>query len=419
MVSAYEEIRTSALALLEERRIDPSLDADGAEDASADAVSAYQQRSHVGGARPLNDPEDMKSRVVRSIVEFGPVTELFSRPDVEEIFFEGPAVRYIDGSGRLKTLTVPTTEEENRHVVTRLLSDTDRHLDTANPIVQARILNGTGRLSAVIPPVADQLSATIRRYSLRRQTLRALVELGSLDRTAADFLRLVSSSDSSLIVSGPPGAGKTSMLSALLDATPPTLCIRACEEVRELNVALVHGSYYEARPGSLDGSGEITLRALVKMILAMRPDRIVVGEVRGAEAFELTRAVNAGCGFSGTVHANSARDALSALVNAALMAGENVTESVVQRVFADCIDVVIHLTRRSLANGMILRQVEEIVAVVPSLGDGFSTEALFDRKEGGELRWTGVLPHPSFVDRLERDNPGISVANVLSGRETL
>jgi len=189
--------------------------------------------------------------------------------------------------------------------------------------------------------------------------------------------------------------------------------------VRELNVALVHGSYYEARPGSLDGSGEITLRALVKMILAMRPDRIVVGEVRGAEAFELTRAVNAGCGFSGTVHSNSARDALSALVNAALMAGENVTESVVQRVFADCIDVVIHLTRRSLADGTIRRQVQEIVAVVPSLADGFSTEALFERRHGGELRWTGALPHPSFVERLERDSLGVSVADVLAGRETI
>ena len=416
MSSAYDQIRTAALALLEERKVDPSIDSEGADLATADAVSAYQRRANVGGARPLSDPVDMQARVIRSIVEFGPVTDLLSRPDVEEIFFEGAAVRYIGASGQLKTLAAPTTEEENRHVVTRLLSETDRHLDTANPIVQARVLNGSGRLSAVIPPVADRLSATIRKYSLRRQTLQALVHLGSMGESAASFLRMLTRSDASLIVSGPPGAGKTSMLSALLDATPPTLCIRACEEVRELNVSLVHGPYYEARPGSLDGSGEITLRSLVKMILAMRPDRIVVGEVRGGEAFELTRAVNAGCGFSGTVHANSAKDALSALVNAALMAGENVTESVVQRVFADCIDVVIHLSRKSLPDGRILRQVEEIVAVVPSMGAGFSTEPIYRRDGGGDLAWTGAMPHTALVERLERDVPDLTVADVLGGR---
>ncbi len=419
MPSAYEQIRKAALALLEERKVDPDVDSDGADQAAADAVAGYQRRANVGSARPLSDPTDMQSRVIRSIVEFGPVTDLLARMDVEEIFFEGAAVRYIDGSGQLKTLTAPTTEEENRHVVTRLLSATDRHLDTANPIVQARVLDGSGRLSAVIPPIADQLSATIRKYSLRRQTLGSLVDLGSLGESAASFMRMLSRSDASLIVSGPPGAGKASMLSALLDATPPTLCIRACEEVRELNVSLVHGSYYEARPGALDGSGEITLRSLVKMILAMRPDRIVVGEVRGGEAFELTRAVNAGCGFSGTVHANSAKDALNALVNAALMAGENVTESVVQRVFADCIDIVIHLSRKSLPDGHLLRRVEEVVAVVPSLGDGFSTEQIFHRPDGGDLVWTGALPHTGLVERLERDVPDLSVADVLAGRSRI
>ena len=187
----------------------------------------------------------------------------------------------------------PTSESENRQTIDRLIAATDRRLDASNPIAQARILDGTARLTAVIPPVGDRLSATIRRYALRRQTLQSLVALGSLTKPAADFLALAMKASASILVSGPPGSGKTSFLSALIASSPVEHCIRACEEVRELHVPLVHGSYYEARPPSLDGGGEVSLRDLVKVTLAMRPDLIVVGEVRGAEAFELTRAVNA------------------------------------------------------------------------------------------------------------------------------
>ena len=127
--------------------------------------------------------------------------------------------------------------------------------------------------------------------------------------------------------------------------------MRCCEEIRELAVPIAHGAYYEVRPAGLDGTGEISLRDLVKFVLAMRPDRIVVGEVRGAEAFELTRAINAGCGFMCTVHANSAPEALNALVNAALMAGENVTERIVRRVFSQALDVVVHVDRDDASRG--------------------------------------------------------------------
>ena len=121
---------------------------------------------------------------------------------------------------------------------------------------------------------------------------------------------------SRIAVSGEPGAGKTTLAAALLSAVPTSHCVRSCEEIRELAVPVLHGGYYEIRPAGLDGTGEISLRDLVKFVLAMRPDRIVVGEVRGAEAFELTRAINAGCGFLCTLHANSAHDAVNALVNA-------------------------------------------------------------------------------------------------------
>jgi pilus assembly protein CpaF len=417
---AYEEIRRRAVALVEERRIDPQADRDRARSLIGGAVDEYQRRAHAGGGRALRNAGEMVDRVLRSLVEYGPLTEVLARSDVEEVFIEGSRVSLIDGTGRLRLLDEPTTEGENRQVVQRLLAGTDRHLDAANPIVQARVLDGTARLTAVIPPISDQLSATLRRYALRKETLASLVELGAMTTAAAGFLWAAMQTASSVLISGPPGAGKTSLLSALLNASPTHHCIRCCEEVRELHVPLVHGSFYEARPPGLDGTGEISLRDLVKVVLAMRPDRIVVGEVRSAEAFELTRAVNAGCGFACTIHANSARDALMALVNAALMAGENVEERVVRRVFAATLDLVIHLDRemrRDTETGL-RRQVMEVLAVVPSLHDDFSTGPIFARSRlDAPLEWTGALPPDDLVERIDRSLPAsIRLRHILEGR---
>ncbi|MBT8203584.1 MAG: CpaF family protein [Acidimicrobiia bacterium] len=419
--TAYEQIRQAAVSTVEDLRLDPARDYEEVRRVVSTAVDDYQRRAHLGHGRALADVGHMVDRVVSAITDYGPFTDLFARSDIEEIFIEGSRVSYIDGSGRLKGVTEPTTEEENRHIVNRLLGETDRHLDTANPIVQARVLDGSARLTAVIPPVADTLSATIRRYALRRQTLAGLVDLGSLTPGAAGFLWALMQTNASTLLSGPPGAGKTSLLSALVAAAPPNHCIRAVEEVRELFVPIVHGSYYEARPPSLDRSGEIALRDLVKVVMAMRPDRIVVGEVRGAEAFELTRAANAGCGFACTVHANSARDALNAIVNAAMMAGENVAEPVVRKVFSTTIDVVIHLDRdavpRQGATGL-RRQVTEILAVVPAMGEDFTTEPLFVRPGLGEpLQWTGAVPPSATVTMIERTLPDdMSLREILEGR---
>lgn len=404
--SAYEHIRRRVLDKIDAEKLDPRLDEGRVQTVISEAVEAYQAMAHQGaaGMRTLRDPAEMSRRVIRSITQHGALTELFARGEIEEIFIEGDRVTYIDGDGRLQSLTTPTTSEETMQVISRLLGDTDRHLDTSSPIVQARVLEDTARLTAVIPPISDKISATIRRYALRRETLPYLVERGSLSPPAAGFLWAVMQASTSVLVSGPPGAGKTSLLSALLDATPASHCVRCVEEVRELHVPLSpHSSYYEARPPGLDGRGEISLRALVKLVLAMRPDRIVVGEVRGAEAFELTRASNAGCGFCCTVHANSARDALNAISNAALMAGENVTERVVRKVFASTIDFVVHLDRDAVARSDGLRrQTTEILAVTPSLTDDFTTEPIFLREALGKpFAWTGSLPPVEIAERIE------------------
>jgi pilus assembly protein CpaF len=421
---AYASIRRAVLDAVEEAKLDPRSDTEAVRALVVKAVDGYQRAAHAGtlgaGGMALSDPAAMVARITQAICDFGALSSLFGRSDVEEIFIEGDRVLYLDQGGRLRGLVAPTTEAENRQVIDQLLSQTQRHLDAKSPLVQARVLQGAARLSAAIPPVADRLSATLRKYTLRKETLPYLLERDSLSTGAASFLWAVMQSRRSLIVSGPPGAGKTSLLSALLAATPANHCIRCAEEIRELSAPITHGSYYEARPPALDGSGEISLRDLVKFLLAMRPDLIVVGEVRGAEAFELTRAINAGCGFLCTVHANSARDALTALVNAAIMAGENVGESIVRKVFSTALDFVVHLDRDDVnrlgPDEEARRQVMEVLAVVPAMTDDFSTEPIFVREALGKpLVWTGA--YPPEVELIERSLPeGTTMTPILEGR---
>lgn len=419
-VDAYDAIRRDVLVRLERRRLRPEADLEEVRSEVHRAVDDYQRRAHLGEEVPLSDPSGIVERVLRSITDFGPLTELVARRDVEEIFIEGSRVSYLDGSGRLRGLATPTSEEENRQIIDRLLATTERQLNTKHPIVQARVLHGTARLTAAIPPVGDQLSATLRRYTVRNVILDDLVRRGSLTPEAAGFLWAMMQFRSRIAVSGEPGAGKTTLAAALLAAGPTSHCVRCCEEIREISVPVTHGSYYEVRPPALDGTGEISLRDLVKFVLAMRPDRIVVGEVRGPEAFELSRAVNAGCGFLCTVHANSAPEALNALVNAALMAGENVTERIVRKVFSESLDIVVHLDRDDMPRGEaadgIRRQVMEITAVMPAMAEDFTVEPIFFRNGlGRPLEWTGAMPErlEARVDRVLPD--ALTLRRIVEG----
>jgi len=417
---AFEQIRRDVVVGLDGREWSGDDGAAVVRSVAVQAVDAYQQQARQAGAPLLHDPVGIVDRLVRALTDLGALSDLLGRDDVEEIFIEGARVSYLDRTGRLRGLVTPTSEAENRRLVEQLLVSTDRQLNAASPLVQARVLHGDARLTAAIPPIADALSVTLRRYTVRSVSLRDLARRGSLDDPSAAFLDAVMKFRSRIAVSGEPGAGKTTLLAALLAATPPEHCVRACEEIRELSVPFAHGAYYETRPPALDGGGAISLRDLVKFVLAMRPDRIVVGEVRGAEAFELTRAVNAGCGFVCTVHANSAPEALHALVNAALMAGENVTERVVQRVFSSALDLVVHVERVAAdgSGGGIRRLVTEITAVLPALTDGFTCEPVFVRSDpDGPLQWTGVLPE-RLEQRADRvlGRPGALRAVVEGGR---
>jgi len=416
--SAYESIRTRAAELCEERHLRASEDPEAVRLVISELVSGYQADAHAGRGDPLRRPEEKVDRVWRALTEYGPLTGLLARTDVEEIFIEGDRVSYIEEGGRLVALNEPTTGRENRHIVERLLEGTGRRLDATSAIQQAHVLGGRGRLTAVVEPVSLRLSATIRLYTASHETLASLVRRGVWSPPAAAFLWCLAQVRSSLLFAGPTGAGKTTALGAYLRAVPPDQCIRVVEEVRELNLPLsLHSSFYEASGAALTGERRYTLRDLIKVCLAMRVDLLCVGEVRGGEAFELTRAVNAGSGFACTIHSDSAAKALSALLSSALLAGEHVPHEALRAVFSESLDAVVYLDRHILGGGGSLRECREIVSVVPvteSQG-GWVIEPLFERV-GGELRWTGVLPDPDLTARIGRVLPeGVTVPMVLDG----
>jgi pilus assembly protein CpaF len=419
-MSVYDDLKRRVAEAIEERKLTPTRDGGTIQRLVDDTVQAYQKAAHAGDTQPLRDPAEMARRLWRSLTGFGPITELLERPDIEEIFIEGDRISYIGASGRLEALLAPTTEMENRQIVDRMLAGTNRRLDASSAIQQARVLHGKARLTAVIPPVSDRLSVTLRKYTIADETLATLVDRDAMPTSAAAFLWALAQISASTLFSGPTGAGKTTAMSAFLRAVPDDICIRMVEEVRELHVPLsLHSSFYEASGVAMDGGRRYSLRDLIKVCLSQRVDLLCVGEVRGEEAYELTRAVNAGCGFTCTVHANSAREALSALVENSLKAGENIPAGVARRSFARGIDIVVHLDRRIGSGGRgPRRKVAEILSIAPSIAtDDFTTEAIFARDgRDGPMEWTGAMPQPDMVRRIEEVLPdGVLVKDLLSG----
>lgn len=407
-LTAFELIRRRLLDRIKEDKVDPEKQPERVEKLIAREIEDYQKRAQAGmGGRALADTSDMEKRLRRSVLGYGALSELLSDETIEEIFVSGSDVSYVDSDGRVMNTEDPTTEEELLHIVNRLLQTSGREVNARSPIVQARILDGRARMGVVIPPIGDKLSATIRKYTMRHEDLRDLVSYDSLSPAAAALLGASMLTRTGILVSGIPAAGKTTLLNALLRAVPPSHRVLGCEETRELSAPLMHGDYYQTRPSNSESTdSEVSLRDLVKVCLGMRPDLLVVGEVRGEEAFELTRAGNAGCGVLCTIHSNSAKDALQALVSTAIMAGANVPERQVRAIFARTFDFIVHCDRedvefKDVGSGHIKRQIMEIVAVPPLQANevDFTVEPIFKREHfGAPLLWTGA-PLPAELER--------------------
>lgn len=425
---AYEQLRHRALDELQRRGLDPA-DREQVRALLQRLVEDYQARATSGGAgRPLADPAGTVRRLERSIIEYGPLTPfLDGSVEYEELLVHGDEVTYIARDGRLLVHDEPVTTDEVVHVVNKLLATVGAAVDESHPIVQAQVLDGTGRLGVVIPPIADRIDVTLRRYLARRETFDELISWDAISGPAADLLTAMLRTPTGIVVTGQPGSGKTTLANALLRAAPPNLRVIACEDTPELSVAHLHGARWRTRPAGPDGAGAVSLRDLVRVALGMRPDLIVVGETRGEEAYELTRAGNAGCGLVSTIHANNARQGLNALVSTAVMAGPNVAPEQVRAVFAHVVDLVVHTARQPEAAGgrrTSRRQVMEIVAIPPLQASetDFTVEPIFVREDfGAPLQWTGS-PLPADLEvRLERvlRPHGVRVSDLLDGSRRL
>jgi len=305
---------------------------------------------------------------------FGFLASLLTDPEVEEIIVLGGRRTFVVRGGNKELLPEVADAEQVRRIADQLLAGTGRRLDLADPIVSAQLADGS-RVHLTGPPVThpDRLNIQVRKFVLRAARLEDLVTRGALNDEAASLLAAAVRADRTILVAGAPGAGKTTLVNCLLAEVPPERRVVTCEEVFEVQADLPDMTQMQTRPAGLDGGGAITLRDLVREALRQRPDRIVVGEVRGPEALDLLLALNAGCSGFATLHANSARDALEKVVGYCMLAGDNVAEAFVRRAVAAVADLVVFLRRTPLG-----RRVEEIVAVLPQLEAGvFTTQAMW------------------------------------------
>jgi pilus assembly protein CpaF len=330
---------------------------------------------------PEADRAALRARVILLATGLGPLEPLLSDPAVDEVMVNGPGDVYVERRGRLeRTGARFDGEAELLHAIERILAPLGRRVDEASPLCDARLPDGS-RVHVVIPPLSlSGPCLTIRRFRREGFSLRDLVAGGTLPAEAADLLALCVAARASVLVSGGTGSGKTTTLNALSGAISGEERIVTIEDAAELRLRQRHVVRLEARPPNLEGRGEVTIRQLVRNALRMRPDRIVVGEVRGAEALDMLQALNTGHeGSLTTVHANSPEDALRRVETLALMAGVGLPHAAVREQVASALEVIVHQARRPDGS----RAVERVTEVVRVAG-GAGTRELYRR--GGRLR---------------------------------
>lgn len=315
----------------------------------------------------------MTTAVDRPTTRYGFVGPLLADPLVEEIIILGSLRTFVVREGRKELLPVVTTTANVRRIADQLLAGTGRRLDLANPIVSAQLEDGS-RVHITGPPVThpDRLNIQIRKFVVRANRMATLVESGAMPDHVSRFLTAAVTNDETILIAGAPGAGKTTLVNCLLSEVPPDRRVVTCEEVFEINSELPDITQMQTREAGLDGGAEITLRDLVREALRQRPDRIVVGEVRGPEALDLLMALNAGCAGLATLHANSAADALEKMVSYSILAGSNVTVAFAERTVAAVVGYVVFLRRTP--TGRIL---EEIVEVHPTDHGTWTTHSVY------------------------------------------
>jgi pilus assembly protein CpaF len=357
---------------------------------------------------PLNksDRNRIASEVADEILGHGPLEGLLRDPDVSEIMVNGPTQIYVERAGQLSPANVAFADEAHlRRTIDKIVARVGRRVDEASPMVDARLPDGS-RVNAVVPPIAlDGSTLTIRKFATDPYTAQDLVNFGTMTRPVADLLTACVRGRLNILISGGTGSGKTTTLNVLSSFLPADERIVTIEDAAELQLHQEHVLRMEARPSNIEGRGQVSVRDLVRNALRMRPDRIIVGEVRDGAALDMLQAMNTGHdGSITTLHANSPRDSLSRMETMVLMAGMELPTRAIREQTASAVDLIVHQAR--LKDGT--RRITHITEVCGMEGDIITLQDLFtfDFAAGvdargqflGTLRPTGL--RPQFLDRL-------------------
>jgi len=353
-------------ARLRSRGIEPALDADAARAVAQAEVRRFNDLALTQGGLLVDDETACLRDVLASLGGFGALQPLLDDPEIEEIWLNGPDSIHIARHGVAERIDLRLTGEGMRDLIERMLHSTGRRVDISQPFVDASLPDGSRLHVAIADVVRGGTAVNIRKFLPRYRSLEALVEQGALPAQLARRLADSMREGRSIVVSGATHAGKTTVLGALLASCVTGQRVVTVEETFELALQGPDVVALQGRQASLEGSGEITLRRLVKEALRMRPDRLVIGEVRDAEALDLVLALNTGVPGAATVHANSAAEALEKLTLLPLLAGRNIDRSFVAPALARAVDLVVHCARD--ADGK--RRIEEVIEPTGDVVDG-------------------------------------------------
>ncbi|WP_423799537.1 CpaF family protein [Neobacillus sp. SAB-20_R2A] len=352
------------------------------------------------------DKQEILVNAKNELTGFGPISPLLADSSITEVMVNGPKDVYVEIKGKITKTTVHFKDDEHvLRVIEKIVTPLGRRIDESSPMVDARLPDGS-RVNAIIPPLSLKGPAiTIRKFSEKPFTIHDLIHFQTLSTEMAEFIRACVVSRLNIFISGGTGSGKTSSLNVLSSFIPNNERIVTIEDAAELRLAQEHVVTLESRPPNIEGQGAITIRDLVRNSLRMRPDRIIVGEVRSAEALDMLQAMNTGHdGSLGTGHANSPRDLLARLETMVLMAGFDLPVRAIREQIASALDIIVHQTR--MKDGT--RKITHITEVLGLEGDTIVMQDLFvfketgtneDGKVQGKFIPTGIRPH--CAERLE------------------
>ncbi|RYE08919.1 MAG: CpaF family protein [Hyphomicrobiales bacterium] len=367
----------------------------------------------------ISEQEDLLEDICNDVLGYGPLEPLLARDDIADIMVNGSQKCYIEVGGKVKLTNVRFRDDSHlMNVCQRIVSQVGRRVDESSPICDARLPDGS-RVNVIAPPLAiDGAALTIRKFKKDKLTLQQLVKYNSISPEGAEVLRILGRVRANVLISGGTGSGKTTLLNCLTAFIEKDERVITCEDSAELQLQQPHVVRLETRPPNLEGEGEITMRDLVKNCLRMRPERIIVGEVRGPEAFDLLQAMNTGHdGSMGTLHANSPREALSRLESMITMGGYSLPSRTIREMITSSIDVIVQAAR--LRDGS--RRITHISEVLGMEGDVVVTQDVFlydilGEDQNGNLigrhRSTGITK-PQFTERARYFNEEANLVEAL------